>query len=135
MHTCVSCVVPPHSISSLPHAAFLQSQPTEAHLRAQVCPKVGRDWRAVCTYLNIQTTAVDKALESNNHDVKEAFFRLLCLWRSFKGATWELLLKALRETGFNAPARELEEWMESEAASVSVVWGDASGTHALLVLK
>ena len=127
-----------HTPSLLPHAAFLQSQPTEAHLRGQVCPKVGREWRAVCTYLNIQTTTVDKVLESNNHDVNEAFFRLLCLWRSFEGATWEQLLKALREAGLNAPARELEEWMDSEAASVScvgMVWGDASGTHALLVLK
>ena len=123
-----------HTPSLLTHAAFLESRPTEAHLRAQVCPKVGRDWRAVCTYLNIQTTAVDKALESNKHDVNEAFFHLLCTWRSFEGATWGQLLKALREADLNAPVRELEEWMGSEAALVScvgMVWGDASGTHCL----
>ena len=121
MHTCASCVVPPYSIASLRHAAFLESRPTEAHLRGEVCPKVGREWRAVCTFLNIQTTAVDKALESNKHDVNEAFFRLLCMWRSFEGATWEQLLKAMQKAGLNAPARELQEWMGSGAASVSCV--------------
>ena len=90
----------------------------------------------MCTYLNIQTTTVDKVLESNKHDVNEAFFRLLCLWRSFERATWGQLLKALREAGLNAPVRELQEWMGSGAASVScvgMVWRDASRDtlHAL----
>ena len=91
----------------------------------------------MCTFLNIQTPDIDKALESNKHDVNEAFFRLLCTWRSFEGATWGQLLKALREAGLNAPARELQEWMGSEAASVScvgMVWGDAP-RDTLHVLK
>ena len=91
----------------------------------------------MCTFLNIQTPDIDKALESNKHDVNEAFFRLLCTWRSFEGAIWGQLLKALRKAGLNAPVRELQEWMGSEAASVScvgMVWGDAS-RDTLHVLK
>ena len=89
---------------------------------------MGRQWRAVATSLNILTTTVDKVLESHKHDVGEAFFRVLCLWRDGEGATWEALLDALREAGLNAPVRELVEWIESGAASVSIVvmmWRDA----------
>ena len=67
-------------------------------------------------------------MESHKHDVSEAFFRVLCLWHDGEGATWEVLLDALREAGLNAPARELLEWIESGAASVSCVvmmWTDA----------
>ena len=116
-----------HSTGSPTHTnlfllpAFLQSRPTETHLRAQVCPKVGREWRALSTYLNIPTTTVDKLLESHKHDVNEAFFRVLSEWRQRKGATWDQLLQAMRETGLNAPVRELLEWMSSGAASVSCV--------------
>ena len=122
----IICCPSPICPFSLP--AFLQSRPTETHLRFQVCPKVGRQWRAVATSLNILTTTVDKVLESHKHDVGEAFFRVLCLWRAGEGATWEALLDALRETGLNTPVRELLEWIESGAASVSIVvmmWSDA----------
>ena len=108
--------------------AFLQSRPTENHLRAQVCPKVGREWRALSTYLNIPTTTVDKLLESHKHDVNEAFFRVLCVWQEREGASWDQLLKAMRKAELNAPVRELLEWTSSGAASVScvvVMGGDA----------
>ena len=101
--------------------AFLQSRPTETQLRARVCTKVGREWRALSTYLNIPTTTVDKLLESHKHDVNEAFFRVLSVWREREGATWDQLLQAMRETGLNAPVRELQEWISSGAASVSCV--------------
>ena len=112
-------ILPPLHLFFLP--AFLQSRPTETHLRARVCPKVGREWRALSTYLNIPTTMVDKLLESHKHDVNEAFFRVLSVWRQREGATWDQLLQAMRETGLNAPVRELQEWMSSGAASVSCV--------------
>ena len=86
-----------------------------------MCPKVGCEWRALSTYLNIPTTTVDKLLESHKHDVNEAFFRVLSVWRQREGATWDQLLQAMRETGLNAPVRELLEWMSSGAASVSCV--------------
>ena len=89
---------------------------------------MGRQWRAVATSLNILSTTVDKVLESHKHDVGEAFFRVLCLWRAGEGATWETLLEALREAGLNAPVRELLEWIESGVDSVSCVvmmWRDA----------
>ena len=82
----------------------------------------------MATSLNITTTMVDKVLESHKHDVGEAFFRVLCLWRAGEGATWDVLLDALREAGLNAPVRELLEWIKSGAASVSCVvmmWRDA----------
>ena len=86
-----------------------------------MCPKVGHEWRALSTYLNIPTTTVDKLLESHKHDVNEAFFRVLSVWRQGEGATWDQLLQAMRETGLNAPVRELLEWMSSGAVSVSCV--------------
>ena len=43
------------------------------------------------------------------------------MWRQTEGATWDQLLQAMRETGLNAPVRELLEWMRSGAASVSCV--------------
>ena len=64
---------------------------------------------------------VDKLLESHKHDVNEAFFRVLSVWRQREGATWDQLLQAMRETGLNAPVRELLEWMSSGAVSVSCV--------------
>ncbi len=66
---------------------------------------------------------VDKLLESHKHDVNEAFFRVLSVWCQREGATWDQLLQAMRETGLNAPVRELLEWMSSGAASVSCVHG------------
>ena len=82
----------------------------------------------VATSLNILTTTVDKLLESHKHNVDEAFFRALCLWRDGERATWEALLKALREAGLNAPVRELLEWMRSGdvlVSSVGMVWRGA----------
>ena len=119
MHT----VYHPYSLPtlSLLPPAFLQSRPTEAQLRAQVCPKVGHQWRALATYLDISTATVDKVLESNKHDINEVLFRLLCVWQTSEGATWGKLLEALSKAGLNAPVRELEEWGESGAASVSCV--------------
>ena len=64
---------------------------------------------------------MDKLLESHKHDVNEAFFRVLSVWRQKEGASWDQLLQAMRETGLNAPVRELLEWMSSGAASVSYV--------------
>ena len=66
---------------------------------------------------------MDKLLESHKHDVNEAFFRVLSVWRQREGATWDQLLQAMKETGLNAPVRELREWMNSGAASVSCVVG------------
>ena len=86
-----------------------------------MCPKVGREWRALSTYLNIPTTTVDKLLESHKHDVNEAFFRVLSVWRQREGATWDQLLQAMRETGLNAPVRELQEWVSPGAVSCVVV--------------
>ena len=111
--------------SSLP-ADFLQSRPTEGQLRSDVCPKVGHQWRALCTYLNITTTTVDMLVESHKHDISEAFFRILCSWRDGEGATWEVLLKALREAGLNAQANELLHQGRSGAVScVMMAWRDA----------
>ena len=72
------------------------------------------------TYLHISNEAVDKILESHKHDVNEAFYHVLCQWRKGKGATWAMLLQALRQAGLNAQANQLQEegpnWGASEAA-------------------
>ena len=72
------------------------------------------------TYLHISNEAVDKILESHKHDVNEAFYRVLCQWREGKGATWAVLLQALRQAGLNAQANKLQvlgpNWGATEAA-------------------
>ena len=126
------------NLLSLP-ADFLQTRPTEAHLRSEVCPKVGRKWREVCTYLNIQNTVVDMLVESNKHDIGEAFYRILCSWRDSERATWEVLLSALRKADLNAQANQLLHQGESGAVSCTMTaWRHASGiccSESELLLK
>ena len=124
--TCASYVV--LLLRSYSLLAFLQSRPSEPHLRSHVLPKVGGKWKAVSTFLGIPHEMVETKLQSHFGKVDEAFFALLCLWRAGEGATWDTLLDALKEAGLNAPVRELLEWIEFGAASVSCVvlmWRDA----------
>ena len=99
-----------HRVWSLPLSDFLLSQPSEAHLRSQVLPKVGENWRAICTFLSISNETVQKQLWSNFGNVEEALFSLLCMWRGGKGATWEALLAAFRAAKLNAQANHVLEW-------------------------
>ena len=68
---------------------------------------------------------MDKILDSHKHDVNEAFYRVLCQWREGKGATWAVLLQALRQAGLNAQANKLQEegtnWGASEVPVSCVV--------------
>ena len=89
---------------------------------------MGGGWRAVATYLNIATPKVDYYVDSYNHDMEEAFFRILSHWRSGDGATWATLLAALRMAKLNAQANELQEKGESNVLSVScmvMTWSSA----------
>ena len=106
----------------------MRSRPTEAELRKEVCSRVGDKWRAVSTYLDVPSAKVAFLLDSHKHNVEEAFVQILCYWGSGQGATWDVLLGALRMAGLNAQANELQKWGESRVPSVSCVvmtWSDA----------
>ena len=108
-----------HRVWSLPLSDFLLSVPSEAHLRSEVLPRVGKSWRALCTFLSISNEMVEKQFEQRNGNVDETLFSLLCMCRGGKGATWGALLQALRAAELNAQANCLLEWGESGGASVS----------------
>ena len=108
-----------HRVWSLPLSDFLLSVPSEAHLRSEVLPKVGESWRAFCTFLSIPNEMMEKQYLRHMGNVDETLFSLLCLWRGGKGATWGVLLQALRAAELNAQANRLLEWGESGGASVS----------------
>ena len=110
-----------HRVWSLPLSAFLQSVPSELHLRSEVLPKVGESWRAFCTFLSIPNETLEKQYLRHMGNVDETLFNLLCMWRGGKGATWGALLQALRKAELNAQANRLLEWGESGGASVSCV--------------
>ena len=108
-----------HRVWSLPLSDFLLSLPSEANLRSEVLPRVGKSWRAFCTFLSISNEMVEKQFEQRNGNVDETLFSLLCMWRGGKGATWGALLQALRAAELNAQANCLLKWGESGGASVS----------------
>ena len=108
-----------HRVWSLPLSDFLLSIPSEAHIRSQVLPKVGENWRAFCTFLSIPNETVEKQYIRYMGIVDEILFSLLCMWRGDKGATWGALLQALRAAELNAQANRLLEWGKSGGASVS----------------
>ena len=110
-----------HRLWSLFLSDFLLSLPSEAHFRSEVLPRVGKSWRAFCTFLSISNEMVEKQFEQHNGNVDEVLFSLLCMWRGGKGATWGALLQALRAAELNAQANRLLEWGESGGASVSCV--------------
>ena len=83
---------------------FVDKKPEEEDLWRHIIEHVGKNWRALLTYLGVPSTVMDEEEMSNRGNVKQAFFKALLWWHRGNSqahpSTWEELLQALENVGF-----------------------------------
>ena len=90
---------------------YVGKKPTEVDIWRYVIAHVGKNWRALLTYLGVPANIIEREEIDSRRNVKEAFFQSLLWWQRGNSkehpATWKELLQAVEFVGFKNLADDL----------------------------